>query len=48
MKIDTNIGGSIDGTGGGELGVLADQLRTAEKLGFDGVWSTEVSHSSHK
>ncbi|BBX53113.1 LLM class F420-dependent oxidoreductase [Mycolicibacterium poriferae] len=43
MKIDTNIGGSIDGTGGGELGVLADQLRTAEKLGFDGVWSTEVS-----
>lgn len=43
MKIDVNIGGSIDGTGGADLETLADQVSTAERLGFDGVWSTEVS-----
>ncbi len=43
MRIDVNIGGSIDGTGGADLEVLADQVRLAEQLGFDGVWSTEVS-----
>ena len=43
MRVDANIGGSIDGTGGADLGVLAGQLSTAEAAGFDGVWSTEVS-----
>lgn len=43
MKIDANIGGSIDGTAGADLGTLADQVCSAEDLGFDGVWSTEVS-----
>ncbi|BBX03639.1 LLM class F420-dependent oxidoreductase [Mycolicibacterium moriokaense] len=41
--MDVNIGGSIDGTGGGDLATLAEQVSDAERLGFDGVWSTEVS-----
>lgn len=43
MHIDVNIGGSIDGTGGADLSVLTQQVADAERLGFDGVWSTEVS-----
>ncbi|HKP42139.1 LLM class F420-dependent oxidoreductase [Mycobacterium sp.] len=43
MKVDGNIGGAIDGTGGADLAVLADQICTAEAIGYDGVWSTEVS-----
>lgn len=43
MKVDVNIGGSIDGTGGAELSVLDQQLAEALRLGFDGVWTTEVS-----
>lgn len=43
MHVDANIGGSIDGTGGADLGVLERQLAAAESVGFDGVWSTEVS-----
>lgn len=43
MQVDGNIGGGIDGTGGADLRVLADQVATAEKIGFDGVWSTEVN-----
>ncbi|TAM64408.1 LLM class F420-dependent oxidoreductase [Mycobacterium sp.] len=43
MYIDANIGGSVDGTGGADLEGLAAQVATAELLGFDGVWSTEVS-----
>ncbi|WP_273735353.1 LLM class F420-dependent oxidoreductase [Mycolicibacterium septicum] len=43
MYVDVNIGGSIDGTGGADLAVLTGQIGTAEELGFDGVWSTEVS-----
>lgn len=43
MHIDGNIGGGIDGTGGADFGVLHEQIAAAERVGFDGVWSTEVS-----
>ncbi|QEN15367.1 LLM class F420-dependent oxidoreductase [Mycolicibacterium sp. ELW1] len=43
MYVDTNIGGTIDGTGGADFAILADQVRAAQRVGFDGVWSTEVS-----
>jgi probable F420-dependent oxidoreductase len=43
MKVDGNIGGAIDGTGGGDLGVIAGQVAEAERVGYDGVWTTEVS-----
>jgi probable F420-dependent oxidoreductase len=42
MLVDGNIGGSIDGTDGGDLTALTDQVSRAERVGFDGVWSTEV------
>ncbi|MCW2753894.1 MAG: luciferase family protein [Marmoricola sp.] len=42
MLIDGNIGGSIDGTAGGDLAALEDQIASAERTGFDGVWTTEV------
>jgi probable F420-dependent oxidoreductase len=44
MKIDGNIGGAIDGTGGGDIGSITDQVRDAERVGLDGVWTTEISH----
>ena len=44
MKVDGNIGGGIDGTGGGDLDVIAGQVAAAERTGYDGVWTTEVSH----
>src|SRR5690606_9111047 len=43
MYVDANIGGSIDGTGGADLAVLAQQVAAAQAAGLDGVWSTEVS-----
>lgn len=43
MLIDGNIGGSIDGTGGANLFDIREQVKLAERAGFDGVWSTEVS-----
>ncbi|ORB76967.1 LLM class flavin-dependent oxidoreductase, partial [Mycobacterium timonense] len=43
MNVDANIGGSVDGTAGADLEVLASQVTAAERAGFDGVWSTEVS-----
>lgn len=43
MQVDGNFGGSIDGTGGADLGVLAEQVGLAERIGFDGIWSTEVA-----
>ncbi|MBY8863443.1 LLM class F420-dependent oxidoreductase [Nocardia sp. CA2R105] len=43
MRIDANIGGGIDDTFGGDLISLAAQITTAEAIGFDGVWSTEVN-----
>ena len=43
MKVDGNIGGSIDGTGGADLGILTGQVAGAELMGFDGIWSTEVA-----
>ena len=43
MYVDTNIGGGIDGTGGADFGALTEQVTQSERIGFDGVWSTEVS-----
>lgn len=43
MRVDGNIGGSIDGTGGADLNILGEQIATAERVGFDGIWSTEVA-----
>ena len=43
MWVDSNFGGSIDGTGGADLTVLAEQVATSERIGFDGIWSTEVA-----
>lgn len=43
MRVDSNVGGSIDGTGGADLGVLTEQILTSERVGFDGLWSTEVA-----
>ncbi|TDO18078.1 putative F420-dependent oxidoreductase [Mycobacterium sp. BK086] len=43
MYVDSNIGGGTDGTGGADFGVLTGQITEAERIGFDGVWSTEVS-----
>lgn len=43
MHIDGNIGGGIDGTSGGNLAVLSEQIRAAERIGYDGIWSTEVN-----
>ena len=42
MLIDVNIGGSIDGTRGGDLEELENQVALAERVGCDAVWSTEV------
>jgi probable F420-dependent oxidoreductase len=43
VYVDSNIGGSTDGTGGADFSVLTGQIAAAERIGFDGVWSTEVS-----
>jgi probable F420-dependent oxidoreductase len=43
MFIDTNIGGGIDGTSGADTVTLTGQVRAAERIGFDGLWSTEVN-----
>jgi alkanesulfonate monooxygenase SsuD/methylene tetrahydromethanopterin reductase-like flavin-dependent oxidoreductase (luciferase family) len=43
MRVDGNIGGAIDGTGGGDLAGIAEQVAAAERAGYDGVWTTEVS-----
>ncbi|MBB3605971.1 putative F420-dependent oxidoreductase [Mycolicibacterium sp. BK556] len=43
MYVDCNIGGGIDGTGGADFGVLAEQIAHAQRTGFDGLWSTEVN-----
>ena len=42
MRVDGNIGGGIDGTGGDLVGI-AEQVAAAERAGYDGVWTTEVS-----
>ncbi|WP_110207784.1 TIGR03617 family F420-dependent LLM class oxidoreductase [Nocardioides daejeonensis] len=42
MKIDTNIGGQIDGSAGGDIAGIRAQVKEAEQCGFHGVWSTEV------
>lgn len=44
MKIDSNLGGSVDGTAGGQIGPIKEQVRAAEDLGYNGVWTTEVAH----
>lgn len=43
MLIDGNIGGAIDGTDGAEISGINDQVKRAERIGYDSVWSTEVS-----
>jgi probable F420-dependent oxidoreductase len=43
MYVDANIGGSIDGTGGADLAGLTEQVAAADSIGYDGVWTTEVS-----
>jgi hypothetical protein len=43
MPVDGNIGGAIDGTGGDDLAGMAEQVGAAERVGYDGVWTTEVS-----
>lgn len=43
MYVDVNIGGSTDGTSGAEFSTLNEQVRTAMRIGCDGVWSTEVA-----
>jgi hypothetical protein len=32
VKVDGNIGGGIDGTGGGDLGVISGQVAAAERV----------------
>lgn len=43
MLVDANIGGSSDGKNVAALTILSDQIAMAQKSGFDGLWSTEVS-----
>jgi alkanesulfonate monooxygenase SsuD/methylene tetrahydromethanopterin reductase-like flavin-dependent oxidoreductase (luciferase family) len=43
VNVDGNIGGSIDGTGGADLATLGDQVAAAHRIGYNGLWSTEVS-----
>src|SRR6202034_1698743 len=43
MKVDVNIGGTVDGPGGGDLRLIASQVTAAEDAGLDGVWTTETS-----
>ena len=44
MLVDGNIGGTVDGTEGGDLDVLHEQVDAAQRAGLDGVWSTETGH----
>jgi probable F420-dependent oxidoreductase len=44
MLVDGNIGGVVDGTGGGDREVIAAQVEEARRVGLDGVWTTETSH----
>lgn len=43
MLIDGNIGGAVDGTAGADFTELSRQVDDAERIGYNGVWSTEVS-----
>ncbi|MFJ8816591.1 TIGR03617 family F420-dependent LLM class oxidoreductase [Amycolatopsis thermoflava] len=43
MRVDGNIGGAIDGTAGADLADIREQVDLAERVGYDGLWSTEVS-----
>lgn len=42
MLVDGNIGGTIDGTSGADIAELDAQVESADRIGFDGVWTTEV------
>lgn len=42
MLVDGNIGGSVDGTAGADLAALEAQIALADRVGYSGVWSTEV------
>ncbi len=43
MKVDGNIGGTIDGTSGAHLADISEQIEAAEDVGYDGVWTAETS-----
>ncbi len=34
MRVDGNIGGAIDGTRGGDLAGIAEQVAAAERVGY--------------
>src|ERR1700680_780316 len=41
MRVDANIGGSIDGTGGADIRAVAEQVGVADRLGYHAGWTTE-------
>jgi probable F420-dependent oxidoreductase len=43
MLVDGNIGGAVDGTGGGSVPEVEEQVARARRSGLDGVWTTEVA-----
>lgn len=43
MRVDGNIGGAVDGTSGGDLSGILEQVAIAEELGLDAVWSAETN-----
>ncbi|WP_109526722.1 MULTISPECIES: LLM class F420-dependent oxidoreductase [Nocardia] len=43
MLVDGNFGGVIDGTAGGDLADLDEQIAAADRAGLDGIWTTEIS-----
>jgi hypothetical protein len=46
MREDGKIGGSIECTDGTELASISEQVAAAKRVGYDGVWTTEVSRDS--
>jgi probable F420-dependent oxidoreductase len=45
MLVDANIGGSADITGGGGITGVLDEIASAERIGYDGVWAPEIQHN---
>lgn len=44
MRIDASIGGGVDAGDGGDPVELEAQVRRADELGYDAVWTAETSH----
>jgi probable F420-dependent oxidoreductase len=44
VLIDGQLGGTVDGDWGGDAAGLVEQVRQADAIGFDGVWTTEIKH----